>query len=154
MTTPLWVRGRPSPAFLSDPRRMCIGKWELFFDESIEALAACQALCVKCALFQECTRWALTRDLEFGVFAGLTPQVRSRIRLTGEQYYDWRRGWSRRRRTKNRISGKFSQGRREMPPCVNCGLPDRVVRYGRSRESNRQRYQCRACRKTFLGETL
>lgn len=151
MTTPLWVRGRPSPDFLSDPRRMCMGKWELFFSESVEALEACQSLCLKCPLFQDCTRWALTRDLEFGTFAGLTPGVRVKIRA-GTPYYDWRRGWNQRNRRKP--PGKRSRGRGEMPPCVNCETPDKVVRYGRSRESNRQRYWCRTCRKTFLGEQL
>jgi hypothetical protein len=151
MTTPLWVRGRPSPDFLSDPRRQCIGKWELFFEESIEALEACQALCLKCPLFQDCTRWALTHDLEFGIFAGLTPGVRAKIHA-GTPYVDWRRGWKQRQRRTPK--GKRTKGQAEKPPCVHCGCQDKIVRYGRSRESNRQRYLCRICRKTFLGEEL
>jgi hypothetical protein len=130
---------------------MCIGKAALFFDESVEALAACQALCVTCPLFQDCTRYALTHDLEFGIFAGLTPGVRTKIRA-GTPYVDWRRGWkNRQRRTP---PGKRAKGRGEMPPCVKCESQDRIVRYGRSRESNRQRYLCKTCRATFLGEEL
>jgi|SRR5215831_9827100 len=94
---PLWLRGRYNRSFLEDPRRQCIGKRDLFFDDSIEALAACQALCVKCPVFQDCTRWALANydALEFGTFAGLSEQVRRRIAEGVEEYYDWRRNWHR-----------------------------------------------------------
>lgn len=165
--TPLWVQGAISRDFLADPRRMCVGKRDLYFDDSIDALAACQALCFQCPVFQACTRWTLGnyRDLPFGTFAGLNENLRARLAAGTEEYYDWRQGYNRRnhvRRKADEISralwkngrGKSSQKKLEMPPCVNCGLPDAVSRYGRDRDTNRQRYQCGACRIRFLGEEL
>ena len=171
MTTrqpPLWLRGEVSTNFHDDPRKMCRGKRDQFFDESIEGLAACQALCVVCPLFRDCTRWTLSqpvRDLEFGIFAGLTPHVRAQIASGKVEYYDWRQDWHRYHYTKKLAAaksrqiyktgrGKAVRTRLSMPPCAYCDDPAGVVRYGRARETSQQRYRCRSCRKTFLGERL
>jgi hypothetical protein len=164
--TPIWVRGEATPDFLADPRRKCIGKQDLFFDEStIEAVLVCQGLCASCPVFQACTRWTLYmarqegNPLEFGVFAGLTPRVRERI-AAGQPYYDWRRDWHRSRYTKIRASRIYKTGRTSpdprpaQPPCPYCGSPIHVRRHGRDRPTNRQRYQCSSCHTSFLGETL
>jgi hypothetical protein len=165
--TPLWYRGRATPDFLTDERRGCVGKRDLYFDESIEALAACQAICVICPVFQACTRWAMAQhregNLEFGIFAGLTPHVRDKIVDGKTHYYDWRREWNRRHYV-SRIAaqssraaykagrGKRAQAKAEMPLCRFCGQQDRVCRYGRDR--GHQRYRCYACRASFLGEEM
>lgn len=163
--TPLWSRGRATPDFLDDPRRGCIGKRDLYFDESIEALAATQAICVVCTLFEDCTRWAIQQHrlghLEFGIFAGLTPHVRDKIVEGEKAYYDWRRDWNRRHYVPRMAAGTYRRAYRagqskrkrakaEMPLCVRCHSRERVCRYGRERR--RQRYRCYACRLSFLGE--
>jgi hypothetical protein len=174
MTTPLWVRGIASPDFLSDPRRECdthTGRFnDLFFDESIEALAGAQAICVRCPLFQDCTRWALAHydELHYGTFAGLTADVRARIHAGVEQYYDWRRSWNKRYYSQRKAqavekrflragNGKRRQSKVNMPSCPHCEEIDHVCLNGRSRNitrPDRQRYRCTACKKNFLGEEL
>jgi len=164
---PLWYRGRATPDFLDSGRCACIGKRDLYFDESIEALAACQAICVTCPVFQACTRWTMQQHrlgkLEFGIFAGLTPHVRDKIVEGKEPYYDWRREWNRRnyvpriaadvsRRAYKAGRGKRMQAKAEMPLCPFCGVRNRVCRYGRDRD--RQRYRCYTCRLSFLGEEM
>lgn len=164
---PLWYRGYATPDFLDDPRRGCIGKRDLYFDESIEALAACQAICVLCPVFQDCTRWSMEQhrlgNLEFGIFAGLTPHIRDKIVAGQKAYYDWRREWNRHhyvhriaadssRRAYRAGRGKRKQAKAEMPRCVRCDSRERVCRYGR--EGSHQRYRCYACRLSFLGKEL
>jgi len=97
---------------------MCIGHRDLFFQESIEALAQCQGLCVKCPLFQDCTRWTLANyeALEFGIFAGLTEQVRARIFYGAEEYYDWRRDWHRSNYTRKLVRRAYKRAEREKFP--------------------------------------
>jgi len=95
---PLWITAPATEDFKSDPRCRCIGKQHLYFDDSIEALAACQALCASCPLFQPCTRWTLQnyKLQPFGIFAGLTEHVRARIFYGAEEWYDWRTDWRQR----------------------------------------------------------
>jgi hypothetical protein len=171
--TPLWVRGQLDPDFINDPRRACITPTgrpnEIYFDDSIEALAACQAICVRCPVFRDCTRWTLGNyhNLEFGTFAGLTEQIRRRIYEDKEIYYDWRQEWNRRhwseRLAAKTLRDNYRAGQRkrgskaEMPPCPYCEQQDNVARNGRQANSvlpDRQRYHCRACNRNFQGEEL
>jgi hypothetical protein len=172
--TPLWVRGTISPDFVNDPSRGChtpTGRPNnLFFDDSIEALAACQAICVTCPVFRDCTRWTLAnyQDLPFGIFAGLSEHVRARIHAGTEQYYDWRRDWNRRyysgrkaqaaqRRLLRSGEGKRRRSKDTMPPCPHCGQTDHVCLNGRSinaKRPDRQRHRCTDCKKNFLGGEL
>jgi len=172
--TPLWVRGAPSPDFWDDPRRGCATPTgrpnDLFFGDTIEDLAACQAICVICPLFQDCTRWTLANysDLSDGIFAGLTEQVRARINAGIEPYYDWRREWNKRywsgrkaqaaqKRLLREGNGKRSQSKAVMPPCPHCHANDRVCMNGRStnaKRADRQRYRCTGCQRNFVGEEL
>jgi hypothetical protein len=157
---PLWIRGKPTDEFLADPRRRCIGKGDLYFDNSPDALAACRTLCAKCPLFQDCTRWALANfeSIQFYTVAGMSQHVRARIHAGLVEYYDWRPDW--RRATGlamtyyKRGSGKLAQAKQEMPPCDRCESPVAVTRYGRDRRTGRQRYQCKRCDVRFLGEEL
>jgi hypothetical protein len=172
--TPLWVRGTIAPDFFSDPRRACLTPTgrpnDLYFDDSIEALAACQAICVTCPLFQDCTRWTLANypDLPYGIFAGLSEHVRARINAGATQYYDWRREWNNRyyngrktqaaqRRLLRSGNGKRHRGKADMPPCPHCGQTEHVCRNGRSinvTRPDRQRHRCTDCQKNFVGEEL
>jgi hypothetical protein len=172
--TPLWVRGQLDPDFINDPRRACItptGRLnEIYFDDTIEALAACQAVCVRCPVFRDCTRWTLGNydNLEYGTFAGLTQDVRRRIYQGKEIYYDWRQEWNR-RHWKARLAAKtlrenYRAGQRKrsrskdgMPLCPFCDQRASVSRNGRQTNSvlpDRQRYHCRTCNRNFLGEEL
>jgi len=143
---------------------MCIGHRDTYFDDSLEALEIAQSLCVRCPLFQDCTRWTLSQPfhyLEDGIFAGLTPVVRMRI-LTGKvEYYDWRREWNRRHFARKRarqrlrqVRGKRRAGKTVMPPCATCGSTDNVCRNGMNGPRTRQRYRCTDCQATFYGEEL
>ena len=172
--TPLWVRGRLDPDFDLDPRRACLTPTgrvnELYFDDTIEALAACQAICVRCPVFRDCTRWTLANyeDFPYGIFAGMTEDVRRRIHQSKEVYYDWRQEWNR-RHLNERIAArklrenyqagerKRAQAKTEMPLCPFCHQQATVSRNGRQVNlvlSDRQRYHCRTCNRNFLGEEL
>ena len=157
--------GRSDDSFKADDRRPCIGRHE-YFDDTIEALAVCQSLCVTCPVFQDCTRWTLANyDRQpYFTFAGMNERVRARIN-TGEPYYDWRRDWNRRYYTRRKAAkssrtryksgrGKRAQARAEMPPCPICLSHMTVTRYGRDQTTNCQRYHCATCKKTFKGEPL
>lgn len=162
--TPLWVGIRPTADFLDDPRRGCMtpnGRVNnLFFGEAIEDLAACQAICVRCPVFRDCTRWTLANydALEFGIFAGLNEHLRERLHAGVEQYYDWRQDWIRKYYSTARAKrllraglGKRAQAKEEMPPCPRCGA-ESVVRNGR--QGRYQRYHCHGCNRNFQGERL
>jgi hypothetical protein len=164
--TPLWIRGRSDDSFKADLRRPCLDRHE-YFDNSIEALAVCQSLCVNCPVFQDCTRWTLANyDRQpYFTYAGMSERVRARINA-GEPYYDWRRDWNKRHRryTKRRADeiyrvryrsgrSKRAQAKAEMPPCPICLNHLTVNRSGRDRDSH-QRYHCTSCKKTFQGEQL
>jgi len=162
---PLWLKGGRRPitdSFKRDPRCGCIGKRDLYFDDSMEALAVAQSICARCPLFQDCTRWTLDNldGLEYGIFAGLTPHVRSKI-ADGEPYYDWRREWSRAHYARKLVRArgrKYPLGttsrRRAVPVCVYCGSDASVWRNGRNAARTHQRYRCADCRKGFIGEEL
>jgi|SRR6516162_10185182 len=166
---PLWVRGRATDDFLEDPRRLCIGREE-FFQETLEALEVCQGLCVRCPVFQDCTRWTLVNyDRQpYFIFAGLTQDVRGRIHAGIENYYDWRQDWRKahlseriaaRKLRQNYKAGerKRTQAKVEMPPCPYCDQRDMVCRNGRQVNivlPDRQRYHCRTCNRNFQGEEL
>lgn len=116
--TPLWSRGRVSGQFLSDPRRMCLGHEQEYFGETLEALAICQSLCVKCPVFEACTRYALfyagEPGMTDGIWAGLTPHVRAKITReeNPEPYYDWRREWNRKNYTRIRARARYRRERK------------------------------------------
>lgn len=170
--TPLWVRGVLDPNFTL--QGACITPTgrvnELYFDDSIEALEACQAICVRCPVFRDCTRWTLSNyeNLEFGTFAGLSEHVRKRIYQGRETYYDWRQDWTRRHWKERLAAKRLREGYRagdrkrtrskgEMPPCPFCEGHDCVFRNGRQARRtlpDAQRYHCRICNKNFLGEEL
>lgn len=172
MTTPLWVHGVLDPDFAL--RGACLTSTgrpnEIYFDDTLEALEACQAICVRCPVFRDCTRYTLGHynDLEFGIFAGLTADVRRRIHQGRETYYDWRQDWTRRhwreRLAVKKLKEQYKAGDRKrsrskdgMPPCPFCEGRDCVFRNGRQVNSvlpTRQRYHCRACNRNFQGEEL
>lgn len=159
--TPLWIRGRSDDSFKADDRRPCIGRHE-YFDDTIEALAVCQSLCVTCPVFQDCTRWTLSnydRDPYF-IYAGLTQDVRGRIHAGLESYYDWRKDWRRTHLTERvaarKLRASYLAGERkrakaktEMPHCPHCDHQDAVRRNGF--QDGHQRYHCRTCNKAFQG---
>jgi len=163
--TPIWVRGQATDDFLADQRRPCIGRDE-YFQESLEALEVCQGLCVRCPVFQDCTRWTLANyDRQpYYIFAGLTQDVRGRIHAGIEVYYDWRQEWRKahltqriaaRKLRENYQAGerKRARAKAEMPPCPHCGERATVFRNGRqANKPDRQRYHCRTCNKNFLEE--
>jgi hypothetical protein len=172
--TPLWVRGEATPDFMDDSRRACITPTgrpnDLYFDDTLEALAATQAICVTCPLFQDCTRWTLANypDLPYGIFAGLNEHVRTRINAGTEQYYDWRQDWNRRyysgrmaqatwKRLRRSGNSKRHQSKATVPPCPYCEQTEHVCHNGRSVNAtrpDRQRYRCTTCKRNFLGEEL
>lgn len=170
--TPLWVHGRLDPYFAVNGA--CLTSTgrpnEIYFDDTIEALEACQAICVRCPVFRDCTRYSLTHynDLEFGIFAGLTAGVRKRIHEGKEVYYDWRQDWNKRHWAEKLAAKKLreqyragerkrAKSKEDMTPCPFCEQQDTVSRNGRqprSMQPDRQRYHCRGCNRNFLGEEL
>lgn len=53
---------------------------KLFFSEdSAKRQAQAKALCATCPMTQACLEIALSNDLEFGIFGGLTPQERKAL---------------------------------------------------------------------------
>jgi hypothetical protein len=164
----LWVHtNEPTDLFKRDPRCMCIDHQDIYFSEKWEDFARCQALCVQCPLFKDCTRWTLANypDLPFGTFAGMHQDLRARIYSGREDYYDWRQDWNRReyvrkvsravnRRNQRQGVSKRARKTEELPPCPLCECSEAVTRWGRDRETNRQLYRCVDCRKQWRGEEL
>jgi hypothetical protein len=174
--TPLWYRGEASPDFMDSGRQACMIEGgrinNLFFGEDIEALAGSQAICVRCPVFRECTRWTMYLSrlglLEFGIFAGLTPEVRERLNAGVDRYYDWRPAWNRRyslrhlaehktKQLRKQGRGKRLQSKDNMPPCPYCHQTGTISLNGRSTsrsQPDRQRYRCTDCHRNFLGEEV
>lgn len=169
--TPLWVHGRLDPYFAA--QGACLTSTgrpnDLYFDDSLEALAACQAICVRCPVFRDCVRFSLRNypDLEVGIFAGLTADVRKRIYQRKEVFYDWRQDWNKRHWTERlaakKLREQYKAGERKRarskgdnPPCPFCEQQAPVARNGRQANSvtTRQRYHCKSCNRNFLGEEL
>jgi hypothetical protein len=161
---PQWLEGGRRPInddFKADPRCRCIGRQE-YFDESVEALEVCQSLCVRCSLFQDCTRWTLENyeRQPFFIYAGMTASVREKIWMGAVEYYDWRREWHKRyhlaKRARKALKTKLGKRTRkdaELPPCPYCRSP-RVHRNGRTPDKSKQRYRCNNCRFSFYQEAL
>jgi len=152
--TPAWRNQAPTDRFLNFRKRPCVEHLEEYFDEGLEALATTRALCVKCPAFQACTNWSLAHheDLPYGIFAGLTPEQRTRIVHGVDEYKDWRQDYLRSRvKQSYKIRRKV---RAPNPPCPTCGRSDTVRKDGVV--DNRQRYRCRECKhpRVFLGEEL
>lgn len=170
-TNHLWIYGGPRPApFPDQGRSNCVGKQDYFFprtpDEAVDFVPIARQLCATCTAFRSCTRWVLSnpvpRDLDDGIFAGLTPDQRSRIWKGEEPYRDWRRDFNytqrkakaaARRRARAGVN-KRVQRLGELVPCPSCHQTETVVRDRRDRESNRQSYRCNACKAYYLGEAL
>jgi predicted RNA-binding Zn-ribbon protein involved in translation (DUF1610 family) len=139
---------------------------DVFFPDEgheIQALADAQAICARCPVFQDCTRWTLANypNLEFGIFAGLTPSVREKLWNGDIDYYDWRQDWAKRWYVTHRAQlrakrlleagqGKRAQAKANMPVCPHCGQNSTVCRNGTVR--NKQRYRCTDCNKNFSQE--
>ena len=48
----------------------------LFFSELKSKVAKAKAICDTCPVAKECLDFALSEDIEFGIFGGATPQER------------------------------------------------------------------------------
>jgi WhiB family transcriptional regulator, redox-sensing transcriptional regulator len=59
----------------------CRGKgWEAFFDDPDPATA--QRTCARCPVRVRCLRFAMANHIETGIWGGLTPEQRRRVRAS------------------------------------------------------------------------
>ena len=56
---------------------------ELFFPEQGDAAYAAKKVCRSCPVRAECLEYALTNDVPFGVWGGLSARERRRVRRVG-----------------------------------------------------------------------
>lgn len=64
----------------------CLGMdLDLFFPESEKESGAAKAVCCFCPVMQVCLVYALSNHINFGVWGGLTPRERKRLRRNLDQ---------------------------------------------------------------------
>lgn len=51
----------------------------LFFSELASKVAKAKAICASCPVASKCLDFALSEDVEFGIFGGLTPSERKEL---------------------------------------------------------------------------
>jgi len=56
----------------------------LFFPEKGESTKSAKAVCRRCAVRAECLEYALERDERWGIYGGLSPQQRRRLKRARE----------------------------------------------------------------------
>lgn len=72
---------KPTDAFLADDTAKCVSPAvdpEWFFDEQQIILG--KAVCETCPLKQACLDWALKSGEPFGIYGGLTPDERKKLK--------------------------------------------------------------------------
>jgi hypothetical protein len=165
-TQPLWLFGgdQDDDSHRDDPRRKCLYHQDLYFSYEPEALARARDLCAGCPVFRQCARWGLAHydEIPHGIMFGLTEVQRRRISEGLEEFYDWRRDWSRAKyaaaltRAYEKKIQRQGKSKREENDAGKPSCPrghTRVRRGGRNIDGV-QKYRCRECGATFLGEEL
>lgn len=164
----IWLFGgdHNDGSYRSGGKQKCLDHQNLYFSYEPEDLARARDLCAGCPVFRQCVRWGLAHyeEIPYGTMFGLTETQRRRISEGRDQFHDWRREWSRAkyaaalvraydRRLQRQGKSKRRENRREIPGCPYGHDSDQVRRAGRT-EDDRQKYRCRKCGATFLGEEL
>ena len=52
---------------------------KLFFSESPKRIALAKSMCAQCPITNRCLEFALSEEIEFGIFGGTTPQERKAL---------------------------------------------------------------------------
>lgn len=59
----------------------CHGMWEIFDNPRRKAEA--KAICATCPVINDCLRFAIENDFDFGIYGGFTPDQRKNLIASG-----------------------------------------------------------------------
>lgn len=84
------IRGACSPdSWSANPAEVAAAVDLFYEDEDDEVVALARSICAGCPARRECLAIAMARNEKYGMWGGLTPAERQRLRRTGIEPYDF-----------------------------------------------------------------